>query len=220
VDPYENFNRPVYSFNHQLDKLILKPVARGYTQVLPAPVRAGVNHFYSNLNMVPTIVNDVLQAQGTRAILDSWRLFINSTLGIGGILDVANTFSLPPHSNDLGITFAKWGDTHSPFIMVPFLGPTTVRDGFGMLFDCVFTPYFYISPTSIVWGLLALRYVDLRSQLLDTDKLLDDALDPYTMFRDAYMQHRNAVIAGEKVSLLGAPLKQDLPNEENLYVAE
>lgn len=168
--------------------------------------------------MFPTVVNDLLQGQGTTAILDTWRVFINSTFGIGGLIDVASTFGLAPHSNDMGITFAKWGDHKSPFIMVPFIGPSTIRDGFGLMFDCVFTPYFYINPDSVVFGLLALRYIDLRSQLLDTDKLLTDAIDPYTMLRDAYLQHRQATISKQLNTNINQNVSSDISN--NLYLEE
>lgn len=197
VDPYEKFNRKVYKFNTAFDNVFLKPPAKVYKAVFPAFVRRGVNNFYNNLDLIPTVGNDVLQAEGKWAIRDSWRFVINSTLGIGGLLDVAQKFGLQPHSNDLGLTLAKWGDKNSPYLMLPFLGPSTIRDGAGWLFQfALYSPYVYINDDAVVYGLLALRYVDLRSQLFETERLMDEALDKYSFMRDAYLQHRNYLISG------------------------
>ena len=209
VDPYESLNRKVFKFNRAFDATFLKPPAKLYVNVLPAPVRAGVNNFYNNINMLPTIANDLLQAHGQDAIKDFWRLVINSTLGIGGIFDPASTMSLPAHSNDLGLTFAQWGDQKSPYIIIPFLGPSTIRDGMGLFLDCtLFTPYPYLGNAGWVFGVLGLRYVDLRSQMFDTERLMAEAIDPYTFIRDAYLQHRNYLIVGDK------------PDNGALYVEE
>lgn len=197
ADPYESFNRRVYKFNTAFDNVFLKPPAKVYRKVLPGFVRKGVNNFYNNLDLIPTVGNDILQAQGKWAIRDTWRFVINSTLGIGGVLDVAQTFGLQPHSNDLGLTLAKWGDKNSPYLVLPFLGPSTIRDGAGWLFQfALYSPYVYINDDAVVYSLLALRYVDLRAQLLDTERLMDEALDKYSFMRDAYLQHRNYLIAG------------------------
>ena len=163
---------------------------------MPAPVRKSVNNFYNNLDLIPTVGNDLLQAKGKWAIRDSWRFIINSSLGVGGLFDVAKTFGLPPHSNDLGLTLAKWGDKNSPYLVIPLLGPSTLRDGAGWLFQfALYSPYVYIHNDTVVYSLLALRYVDLRSQLLDTDRIMDEALDKYSFMRDAYLQYRNNLIA-------------------------
>lgn len=198
-DPYEKINRKIYAFNSKLDKYFLKPPAEAYAKIIPSRVRAGINNVYNNLNMLPTVANDILQAEWNYVIKDTWRFIANSTIGIGGIFDPASTFSLPPHSNDLGITFAKWGDKKSPFIMLPFLGPSTIRDGMGLMFDYTFfTPYPYLHNDPLIYSVLALRYVDLRSQMLDTDKLINLSMDKYAFIRDAYLQHRNYLINGEK----------------------
>ena len=198
-DPYEAFNRPIYKFNSGFDKIVLRPPAKLYATVVPAQVRAGINNVYNNINMLPTVENDLLQAEGQLAIKDTWRFGANGTIGIGGIFDPASTFSLPPHSNDLGLTFAKWGDKKSPYLVIPLLGPSTFRDGMGMMFDyALFTPYPYIQSDAWIWGILGLRYVDLRSQMFDTEKLMADAIDKYAFMRDAYLQHRNYLITGEQ----------------------
>lgn len=197
ADPFEPFNRKVYKFNTALDSVLLKPPAKVYRAVVPAPVRKSINNFYNNLDLIPTVGNDLLQAQGKWAIRDSWRFIINSSLGVGGLFDVAKTFGLPPHSNDLGLTLAKWGDKNSPYLVIPFLGPSTLRDGAGWLFQfALYSPYVYINDDALVYSLLALRYIDLRSQLLDTDRIMDEALDKYAFMRDAYLQYRNNLING------------------------
>lgn len=199
IDPYEPINRKIYAFNMKFDAVVLKPPARVYVAMIPAPVRAGINNVYNNVNMLPTVANDILQADWNCVIKDTWRFIANTTLGIGGIFDPASTFGLPPHSNDLGLTFAKWGDKKSPYIMIPFLGPSTIRDGMGLMFDYTFfTPYPYLNSDAFLYSVLAIRYVDLRSQMLDTERLMADAIDKYSFMRDAYLQHRNYLINGEQ----------------------
>ncbi len=207
-DPYEAINRKTYKFNQTLDKLLLKPLAKGYKAVLPARVRSGINNAYDNVNMLPTVANDLFQAEWNYAVKDSWRFIINSTFGICGILDVAKGWSLPPHSNDVGITFAKWGDKKSPYLIIPLLGPSTFRDGMGLIFNYFLTPYPYLSNT-LMYSLVGVRYVDLRSQMLDADKFMDEAIDKYAFMRDAYLQHRNSLITGEQ---------EQSTNNDSLYL--
>ncbi|AHE67786.1 surface lipoprotein [Legionella oakridgensis ATCC 33761 = DSM 21215] len=198
VDPYEPINRKIHQFNMAFDATVLKPPAKLYKAILPSPIRAGINNAYNNINMLPTVANDVLQWEWNYAIKDSWRFLINSTFGIAGVFDVAaNSFSLPAHSNDLGLTFAKWGDKKSPYVVIPFLGPSTIRDGMGMMFDyALFTPYPYIKSDKWLYSILGLRYIDLRSQMLENDRLIAEAMDQYTFIRDAYLQNRNYRING------------------------
>ncbi|KTD08625.1 VacJ family lipoprotein [Legionella jamestowniensis] len=200
VDPYESINRKIYNFNMAVDATVLKPTAKFYKVILPPPVRSGINNAFNNVAMIPTVANDLLQAEWRYAIKDTWRFMINSTFGIAGIFDVADKhFSLPPHYNDMGLTFAKWGDKKSPYIVVPLLGPATIRDGMGMVFDyTVLSPYAYIDHAGVIWGLAAVRYVDLRSQMFETEALMAQALDKYAFIRDAYLQHRNFRITGEQ----------------------
>ena len=197
-DPYEKINRDIYKFNMAFDATILKPPALAYQRYIPAFIRASVNNIYTNVGMLPTIGNDILQLQGAKTIHDVGRFVINSSLGLGGIGDVATKLGVPMHRNDFGLTLAHWGNLKSPYIMIPFLGPSTVRDGFGLIVDYTFfTPYPYI-PDNALYGILVLRYVDLRSQLLDDEKLLNNALDPYALMRDAYFQHRKQLMGLNK----------------------
>lgn len=199
ADPYEPINRKIHNFNMAFDAAILKPPAKFYRAVVPLPVRTGVNNAYNNVLMLPSVASDLLQAEWRHAIKDSWRFLINSTLGVGGIFDVADSsFQLPPHYNDLGLTFAKWGDKHSPYIVIPFLGPSTIRDGMAMPFDYALTPYPYIHSDALIYSLIVLRYIDIRAQLLESEPLLNEAFDKYTFIRDAYLQHRNYLITGEQ----------------------
>lgn len=199
-DPYESLNRKTYRFNQAFDNTLLKPTAKVYHTVFPAPVRSGVNNFFNNINMIPTVANDLLQAEWGIALRDTWRFVINSSLGIGGLFDAADRCNLPPHSNDLGITFAKWGDVHSPYFIIPFLGPSTFRDGMGLMFNfALLTPYPYVD-TTLMYSLMGVRYIDLRSQMLDTDPLLNEGLDKYAFMRDAYLQHRHYLITGEQAA--------------------
>ncbi len=209
-DPFEAINRPIDRFNRAFDATMLKPIASVYDAVTPTVIRVGINNFYRNVNLAPTIANDLLQAEWMLALKDTWRLIINSSLGLGGLMDPASHCQLPPHSNDLGLTLAKWGNTTSPYIVIPFLGPSTIRDGMGLLFDySFFTPYPYLNQANVVYGLLALRYVDLRAQLFDVEKLMQQSIDPYALMRDAYLQNRRYLITGKQP-----------PTSDELYVED
>lgn len=210
-DPYESINRSIYKFNTAFDATILKPSAKFYKAVLPAAIRASVNNFYNNIYMIPTVANDLLQGEVNYALRDTGRFMINSTLGLGGIFDIATQYHMPMRNTNLGITFAKWGNKKSPYIVIPFLGSSTIRDGMGLLFEYpLLTPYPYINNDAAIYSLIGVRYVDLRSQYLETEHLMDEALDKYAFMRDAYLQHRNFLITGEK------PVNEGEENE--LYV--
>jgi phospholipid-binding lipoprotein MlaA len=200
ADPYESINRKTHEFNRVFDAIFLKPPAKLYKAIIPAPIRAGVNNFYNNVNMIPTFANDLLQGEWNHAMKDVGRFVINTTYGVGGLFDIASrSKELPPRSNDLGLTFAKWGDKNSPYIVIPFLGPSTIRDGMGMMFNyTLFTPYPYIPSDTVIYSLLGIRYVDLRSQMLETDRLIEESIDQYAFIRDAYLQHRHFLITGEQ----------------------
>ena len=203
-DPYESINRSIFKFNMAVDAILLKPPAQLYDTITPPLVRSGINNAYLNVNMIPSVANDLLQAEWAYALKDTWRFIINSTIGIAGIFDPASTCQLPPHSNDLGLTFAQWGDKKSPFIMLPLLGPSTIRDGMGLLFNFTFfTPYPYLHQEGVIDGILGFRYIDLRAQMLDTDKLMAESLDKYTFLRDAYLQNRNYLITGKQEDTSG-----------------
>lgn len=193
-DPYEHFNRNVFNFNMALDKAVIRPVAKGYDKVFPWFVKRGVRNFFANLGEVSNVINDVLQVDPRYAISDSWRLAINTTVGIGGLFDVASKAGLPQHRQDYGLTLAKWGSRNTPYIMLPILGPSTERDLIGLPFDFLSDPFWYVKPFPLALGMGTLKYVDARARLLPADKLFDEAFDPYVLMRDAYLQRRAYLI--------------------------
>jgi phospholipid-binding lipoprotein MlaA len=197
-DPYENYNRHAFQMNDTLDRNILKPVARAFN-ALPYPVPQGVRHFFNNLAEIPTIVNDLLQGEFLHATSDTWRFAVNSTIGIGGLCDVASKMQLKPHDNDFGITLAKWGYKSSAYFVLPILGPSTIRDSIGVVPDYnVFSVYPYIYPLTARYGLIALNGVSKRADFLNFEGVVDQlAIDPYVFQRDAYLQHRQAEINDE-----------------------
>lgn len=191
-DPFEKVNRVVFRFNDAVDQIVLKPIATFYNAVMPHPLNRGVHNFFMNINNVTTAANDILQLHFQQAANDLWRLGINSTIGIGGLFDVAGRMGLPPYSNDFGITMAHYGYTNSTFIVIPFFGPNTIRDGLSIPVDYyAFSIYPYIEPPSSGWQLYGLGVIDLRAQLLQYQSVLDEAaIDKYSFQRNAYLQRR------------------------------
>jgi len=198
IDPYEKFNRRVFSFNQSVDRFILKPVATLYVKIVPCPLAKGINNVFNNLNEVTTIPNDILQGNLYYTAADTTRFAINSTFGLGGLIDVASYGHLPNHVEDTGLTFAKWGYKPSAYVMLPFVGSSTVRDTLGLPFDYfVFSAYPFI-PTrcGIRIAASSLYFIDRRAQFLPFDDAINSAsVDPYVFVRDAYLQRRNFLIA-------------------------
>ncbi len=190
-DPWEGFNRTIYRFNDEVDRLVIKPLAKGYRRVTPRPVRRSVGNFFRNLLEPTTIVNDLLQGKPLQAISDSGRFLLNSTLGIVGLFDVAAKVGVERNQEDFGQTFAVWGVPSGPYVVLPFLGPSNVRDAFGLL------PYYYFTDPRLALddrqarvALVAIDVIDFRSQLLGATRLLDMQLDPYLFSRESYRQKR------------------------------
>lgn len=195
-DPYEAFNRQVFKVNHCLDRTVLRPAAVVYNNLVAPPIQQGVSNAFDNLLEPEIMVNDLLQAKLNFALIDMTRMLINTILGFGGIIDVAKHIGLPYHSNDFGKTFAYWSaNKQSAYVMLPFWGPSTIRDALGLPFAAATNPLFYFKSDIITYVPFTLSYVNLRAQLLPLDKLVDEAFDPYAAVRDAYLQHRNAQIA-------------------------
>lgn len=195
-DPYEGFNRAMYTFNDTADRWVIKPVAKGYKAVTPDPVEKGVSNFFSNLGELTVIINDGLQGKGDQMLRDSTRFMVNSTLGVFGIFDVATPFGLPKHNEDFGQTLATWGVGSGPYLVLPLLGPSTVRDttGFGInALTASYTNFVEHVPTRN--SAFALNMVSTRANLLNASSLLDNAaLDPYVFLRNSYLQRRNHLI--------------------------
>ncbi|WP_430387598.1 MlaA family lipoprotein [Dyella sp. 20L07] len=195
-DPYEKFNRDVYAFNDSVDKAVIRPVAVGYRKITNPPVRRAVSDFYTNIRMPITVANDLLQARPVQAIQSSGRFLVNLTLGIGGFFDPASQLGIPLDETDFGITLARWGVAEGPYLVLPLIGPTTVRDVWRLPVDSYFfDPLSYYSRDhSFKYGqeyLPELFYlVTLRSRGIDAESFLASAYDPYAFMRDAYRQQR------------------------------
>jgi phospholipid-binding lipoprotein MlaA len=191
VDPFEQWNRAMYSVHTTLDDAIVKPVAQGYVKVTPPPVRTGVANFFGNIDDLFSGINDVLQGNGNRAGDAFGRVLLNSTFGIAGVFDLASMMGINKDPNDFGLTFGKWGAQQGPYLFIPLFGPTTVRDGSGWLVRLFSDPVGYINEPSIVWSLFGLDYVSQRALLLDAEGVLDAAaLDKYIYLRNAYLRAR------------------------------
>ncbi|HEY3808978.1 MAG TPA: VacJ family lipoprotein [Steroidobacteraceae bacterium] len=198
-DPYERMNRSIYKFNTAVDHAVLRPVARTYVKVIPRPVRTSVNNFVTNLAYPTTVVNSFLEGKIGDGVSDTARLVVNTTIGIGGLFDPASNMGLDRHDADFGLTLAKWGIRKSPYLMLPLLGPSTVRDGFGRLPDWLLlheieTIKLFQNNNYVTYSLFVVSVVNLRAQLLEEDKLLDSAYDPYALLRSAYLQRRDYLI--------------------------
>lgn len=189
-DRFERFNRGVYKFNDGLDRAVAKPVARAYVKITPRPIRTGVANFLSNLESPITIANELLQGKLKDMGVDTARLVINTTIGIGGLFDPATKLGLQAGDEDFGQTLGKWGVSSGPYLMLPVLGPSTVRDGFGRVPDTFLHPRYYIKNDWTRYGLVALDFVDTRAGLLQTEDVLQRSFDPYAFLRNAYLQRR------------------------------
>ncbi|AJY50207.1 MlaA family lipoprotein [Halomonas sp. KO116] len=187
-DPWEGFNRKVFAFNDVLDRYALKPVARGYRTLTPDPVETGVGNFFSNLGEVRTALNSVLQGKPANAGLATSRFLINSTVGIGGLLDYATLMEVTADKEDFGQTLAVWGWDDSRYLVLPFLGPSTLRDTTGLPADIAAYPVTYVEDDTVRISLTALSLIDTRAGLLDQEELIRG--DRYRFIRDAYLQSR------------------------------
>lgn len=194
-DPLESYNRGVFKFNQAVDDAVMKPVAKGYKAITPAPVDRGITNFFGNIADVTSAVNNLLQFKLSRAGTDVGRLAVNTTVGLLGFFDVATNMGLPSYKEDLGQTFGYWGDVSSPYMVLPLLGPSTLRDSIGLVGDAATNPLFSLKEQRVYWGLIALNVVDKRADLLTAGKLLEEAaVDPYLFVRDAYLQRRRSQI--------------------------
>jgi phospholipid-binding lipoprotein MlaA len=205
-DPFENTNRSIFGFNQAVDSAVLVPAAKAYRTVLPQPVRQAVHNFLQNLDGPVVFANDVLQAQGQLAGNTAARVVINTTLGIGGLFDVAGLIGIPYHSNDLGVTLANWGFAEGPYIIIPVLGPSNPRDLIGQVGDSFADPGDYVaSQHHYLWAAVVragTAGIDARSRniesLADIEKT---ALDYYATIRSLYRQRREAQIRHENSNL-------------------
>jgi len=189
-DPLEPMNRGIFKFNDGLDRAALKPAAKAYVKITPNWLRTGVGNFFTNLSGPTTIVNQVLQGKIVAAGQDTLRLLINTTLGWGGVLDVASGARLPMHEEDLGQTLGRWGVPPGPYLMLPLVGPATLRDAPARIADEFSRPLHWYNRDNLRWSSLALSLLDTRARLLPLDKTLEETYDRYAFLRDAYLQRR------------------------------
>ena len=194
-DPFESVNRKVFGFNETVDEYVLAPVARGYRDVVPEIARTGVTNFFNNLRDLWSSVNALLQGDLEKSGQDWMRFSVNTVLGVGGFVDWASRMGLDPHYEDLGQTFGVWGMEPGAYLVLPFLGPSTARDTLALPADWYAYPDQWVTPDEAAYGLLALRVVNTRANLLDAGKLLGDiSLDKYTFVRDGYLQRRRSQV--------------------------
>ena len=192
-DPWEKYNRHVHDFNTAADRAFVKPLAKAYAKVLPRPVRTGIGNFFSNLGEPITAVNSLLQGNPTGTANAIGRMLVNTTIGLGGLFDVASKLEIPSRGEDFGQTLAVWGWKQSRYLEVPFMGPRTVRDMFGLLGDAPLRAIAYVHDNEARLALSGLQATDLRARLLAVEALVEqgDTVDDYTLYRDIWMQRRN-----------------------------
>lgn len=192
-DPLEGFNRGVYSFNQAIDNALFDPLGKLYQAITPDFVDKGVTNFFSNLNDIAVVVNDLLQFKINQALSDATRFIFNSTIGLAGFFDVSAGIDMPKHDEDFGQTLAVWGFGSGPYLMIPLFGPSSIRDVTGHVVDRgVLNPVFYINDDALMAGLLTLNYVDFKADLLSAKKLVGEAaVDEYEFVKNAYFEKRD-----------------------------
>lgn len=194
-DPFESYNRAMFSFNDGLDTYFLKPVAEGYDAVVPNPVKTGITNFFSNIGDIFVILNDLLQFKFTQAIEDTGRFIFNSTIGLYGLIDVATPMGLEKHNEDFGQTLATWGVADGPYIVLPFFGSRTLRDTSDLFIEPLVDPIYDIEEDKTLYGAIFLRTIDIRYRLLKASNIAEQAaVDKYSFIRDAYLQHRKNLV--------------------------
>jgi phospholipid-binding lipoprotein MlaA len=194
LDPWEKWNRKVFNFNEDLDRRVLKPVATVYSDVVPQPVRRGVSNFFSNFADAWSAINNMLQGKFEHGFEDATRVGANTLFGLFGILDVASEMGLDHHYEDFGQTLGRYGVGAGAYLVLPVLGPSTVRDAAALPVNRLATPPAFFDGTGTQVGLTVLQIVNTRSSLLGATRVIDDiSLDKYTFVRDAYLQRRRSL---------------------------
>ncbi|MEM5421618.1 MlaA family lipoprotein [Paraburkholderia ferrariae] len=217
-DPFEPANRAIFTFNDKLDTYVAQPVAKGYQKVTPQPLRQAITNFFSNIGDVDNFANNVLQLKITDAVQDLMRIAMNTTFGLGGLIDFATLAGLPKHHQDFGLTMGHYGMPAGPYLVLPLFGPSSVRDGIGMAVDVKFNVINYFEP-AVRNPMYLAQFISARADLLGaTDLLKQAALDPYSFVRDAYRQQRESLIRGSRgnnapLPDYGEPGGEAAPNE-------
>ena len=194
-DPIEGFNRAMFAINDGVDKAVIRPVAVGYDTVMPSPIKKGVTNFFGNIADLFIGVNNLLQGKVSNGVSDFGRVLVNSTVGLLGLIDVASDIGMEKHEEDFGQTFGRWGVGSGAYVVLPLLGPSTVRDSVGLVADMKTNPIPYLDDVSTRNTLLALSLIDKRAGFLAADKVVEAAaLDKYSYIRDAHLQRRRNLI--------------------------
>jgi phospholipid-binding lipoprotein MlaA len=195
ADPFESFNRGVYTFNDKVDKAVAKPLAKGYSAVMPETGKIMVSNFFSNLDDILVTMNDLLQFKLKQGFSDGMRVLVNSTVGIGGLVDVASMGKLPKHNEDFGQTLGYWGVSEGPYLVLPLLGSSSLRDTVGLYPDSLASPISRTKPIRARNQMVVTKAINRRAQLLENEKLLDEAaLDRYQFLRDSYLANRKSLV--------------------------
>ena len=207
-DPFEGYNRAMYAVNETVDEALFKPLARAYKSVAPVPLRSMVRNFFANLEDPFIGVNNLLQGKPLDAMTDWARFAFNTVFGVLGIIDVASEMGLEKHNEDFGQTFGSWGVGDGPYLVLPFFGPSTLRDAGGLVLDLAADPVTQHRPEGERDAATAARIVSRRADLLDASRMLDEAsLDRYVFLRDAYLQRRRSLVYD------GSPPREKRPVE-------
>lgn len=214
ADPWERMNRGTYAFNDALDRAVLKPVARAYQRYLPQFMRTGVTNFLTNLAYTTTLVNNILQLKLADALSDTGRLVLNSTLGIGGLLDPATDAGLARNDEDFGQTLGRWGVPSGPYLVLPLFGPSTLRDAPSLYADIQTDVRRHIADNRIGFAFAGLSVVDRRARLLPAEAAIEGAFDPYALIRNAYLDRREYQVRDGDVA------EEPLEDEDWLEQAE
>ena len=212
-DPWERMNRSTHAFNDALDKAVGKPAAKAYVKVTPRFVRTGISNVFNNLDTLNTIINDVLQGKMRQAGNDSARFLLNTTFGVGGLYDAASAAGLDFNDEDFGQTFGKWGMKPGPYLVLPFLGPSTTRDTFTRLMDQYTYPVTYLGDESTRYIIRGVSLLDTRAGLLDLDEQIDRSYDRYAFIRNAWLQRREFQVTDGNVEDPSLELEQDIEQD-------
>ncbi|BBN53939.1 VacJ-like lipoprotein [Pseudomonas chlororaphis subsp. aurantiaca] len=196
-DPWESINRPIFTFNDTIDTYALKPLAKGYQAVTPQFLEDGIHNFFRNIGDIGNLANDILQAKPHAAAVDTARLLMNTTIGVAGFFDVSTKMGLQRNDEDFGQTLGYWGVGSGPYVMLPFFGPSTLRDAPAKYVDSFTDGYRYVNDVPVRNSVFALEVVDTRASLLSSEKLISG--DKYTFIRNAYLQNREFKVKDGKV---------------------
>lgn len=195
LDPWENWNRKVFSFNEKLDEHVMKPVATAYSNIVPQPVRTGVDNFFGNFSDAWSAINNLLQGKLAAGLEDIMRVGTNTLFGVFGIFDIASEAGMERHKEDFGQTLGRWGVGAGAYIVWPVLGPSTVRESFALPLDLSAAPSTLIHDGRSKYSILTLQFINTRANLLGATRVVDDiALDKYTFIRDGYLQRRRSLV--------------------------